>query len=84
LGRKPERDGHWKSANGVTKTEIYYIITNTTDIVADVIVINQVYTGSENVYEQKDTNSRYHTNRITEDLIPTRLEKHFRDIRRIR
>ena len=34
--------------NGVTKTEIYYILTNKPDIVTDVTVINKVNIGSDN------------------------------------
>ncbi len=37
----------WKSLNGVTKTEIDYVLTNRPDIVTDVTVINQVNTGSD-------------------------------------
>ena len=37
----------WKSPNGVTKTDIDYILTNRPDIVTDVTVINQVNFGSD-------------------------------------
>ena len=37
----------WKSPNGVTKTEIDYIVRNKPDIVIDVTVINQVDIGSD-------------------------------------
>ena len=37
----------WKSRNGVTKTEIDYILTNRPHIVTDVTVINQVNFGSD-------------------------------------
>ena len=36
-----------ESPNGVTKTEIDYILTNRPDIVTDVTVINQVNIGSD-------------------------------------
>ena len=42
---KAERRGTWKSPNGVTKTEIDYILANRPDIVTDVTVIIQVNTG---------------------------------------
>ena len=37
----------WKSLNGVTETEIAYIITNRPDIVMDRTLINQVINGSD-------------------------------------
>ena len=44
---KTRRRWTWKSPNGVTKTDIYYILTNRSDTVTDVTIINQVNTGSE-------------------------------------
>ena len=44
---KAGRRWTWKSQNGVTNTETDYILTNRPDIVAGVIVINQVNTGSD-------------------------------------
>ena len=45
--KKAGRRWTWKSPNGVTKTEIDYILTNRPDIVKDITVINQVNTGSD-------------------------------------
>ena len=45
--KKAQREWTWKSPNGVTKTEIDYILTNRPDIVTDVTVINQVNIGSD-------------------------------------
>ena len=45
--QKTERRWTWKSPNGVTKTEIDYILTNRPDIVTDVTVINQVNIGCD-------------------------------------
>ena len=74
----------WKSPNGLTKTDIDYILTNRPDIVTDVTVINQVNIGSDhrlvmnniklNVEVERKTlmtKNRCHTNRIKEDRIPT-------------
>ena len=43
----PGRRWAWKIPNGVTKTEIDYILTNRPDIITDVTVINQVNIGSD-------------------------------------
>ena len=40
--KKAEMGWTWKSPNGETKAEIDYILTNRSDIVTDVTVINQV------------------------------------------
>ena len=40
--KKAGRRWTWKSPNGVTKTEIDYILTNRPGVVTDVTVINQV------------------------------------------
>ena len=55
-----------KSPNGVTKTEIYYILTNRPDIVTDVAIINQVSIESDhrNGYEQHQTGFRGREERI--------------------
>ena len=45
--KKTGRRWTWKSPNGVTKTEIDYILTNKPDIDTDVTVINQVNIGSD-------------------------------------
>ena len=45
----------WNSPNGVTNTEIDYILTNRTDIVTDVTVINQVNTGSDHIVAMSNT-----------------------------
>ena len=37
----------WKSQNGVTRTDIDYILTNRPDIATDVIVFNEVNIGSD-------------------------------------
>jgi endonuclease/exonuclease/phosphatase family metal-dependent hydrolase len=71
----------WKSPNGVTKTEIDYILTNRPDIITDVTVINQVNIGSDHRLVMSNikldvevgsgaTKSRCPTNRIKEDRIP--------------
>ena len=45
--KKAGRRWSWKSPNGVTKTEIDYILKNRLDIVTDITVINQVNIGSD-------------------------------------
>ena len=45
--KKARRRWTWKSPNGVSKTEIDYLLTNRPDIVTDVTVINQVNIGSD-------------------------------------
>ena len=45
--KKPGSRWTWKSPNGVTQTEIDYILTNKPDIVTDVTVINQVNVASD-------------------------------------
>ena len=47
--KKTGRRWTWKSPNGVTKTEIDYILTNKPYIVTDVTVINQVTVGSDHI-----------------------------------
>ena len=89
----------WKSPNGVTKTDIDYILTNRPDIVTDVTVVNQVNIGNhhrlivsnikmdvevETSDDQEATKNRCRTNRIKENRIPTRIEKPIRDISRTR
>ena len=82
--KKAGRRWTWKSPNGVTKTEIDYILTNRPDIVTDVTVINQVNIGSDhrlvmsNIKPDVDVErkalmikNRCHTNRIKDDRIPT-------------
>ena len=46
---KARRGWTWKSPNGVTKNDIDYNVTNRQDIVTDVISINQVNIGSDQV-----------------------------------
>ena len=45
--KKAGRRWTWKSRNGVTKTDIYYILTNRPDIVTKVTVIKQVNIGDD-------------------------------------
>ena len=45
--RKAGRRWTWKSPNGVTKTEIDYMLTNRPNIVTEVTVINRVNIGSD-------------------------------------
>ena len=88
--KKAGRRRTWKSPNGVTKTEIDYILINRPDIVTDVTVINQFNIGSDHrvvmgnikldVEVERKTlrpapKSRCHTNRIKEHRIPSRIEK---------
>ena len=44
--KKAWRRWTWTNPNGGTKTKIDYILTNSSDIVTDVVVINQVHMGS--------------------------------------
>ena len=46
--KKQGRRLTWKSSNGVTKTEIEYILTNRPDTVTDVTIINHIYIGCDN------------------------------------
>ena len=46
---KALRKWAWKSPSGVTKTEIYYILTNRPDVVTDVTVINQVNISTDHI-----------------------------------
>ena len=95
--KKAGRRWTWKSPNGVTKTDINYILSNRSDIVTDVTVIDQVNIGSDHRLvmsnikldvgvERKKmmTKCKCHTNRIKEDIIPTRVEKPIQDITRSR
>ena len=45
--KKAGRGWRWNSPNGVTETEINYILINRTDVDTDVTVINQVNIGSD-------------------------------------
>ena len=67
----------WRSPNGVTKTEIDYILTRRQDIVTDVTVIKQVNIGSDHrlvmsnikLVVEVDRNEFILFNRIKEDRI---------------
>ena len=85
-----------EKSNGVTKTELDYILTNRPDIVTDVTVINQVNIGSDDIMVlsnikldvevEKDkmmTKSRCHANRIKEDRILTRIENRFETLQEL-
>ena len=98
--KKAGKSWTWKRPNGVTKTEIDYIITNRTYIITDVTFNNQVNIGSDNIMimsnikldvdverqndNQKASNCGCHTNRITENRVPSRIEKLIRDTTRTR
>ena len=96
--KKAGRRWTWKSPNGVTKADIYYILTNRSGIITDVTVISQVSIGSDHrvvmsnikldVEVKRKTlmtiKSICHTNKIKEDRISTLIEKPIRDITRTR
>ena len=89
--KKTRKRWTWKSLNGITKTEIDYILTNTPYIVTNITIINQGNIGSDHrlVVGKKKLNGELekyniitkgqervdYNNRIKEDRMPTRIEK---------
>ena len=86
--KKAWRRWTWKSPNGVTNTEIGYILTNRPNILTDIIVVNQINIGSYHRLVMSNNKLDLEVKMKTlltkspprvEDRIPTRIEKPIRD-----
>ena len=62
-----QKKSGWKRRNGVTKTEIDYILTNRPDIVRDVTIKLNVEVERKTVMTKRPPRVDCHTNKIKED-----------------
>ena len=70
--KKANRKWTWKGPNGITKNEIDFILTNRSDIVKDVTVLNKVNVGSDHrmVRSRLGLNLRVERNKLVRNTRP--------------